>query len=153
MCIPAKPVLLEVMWVSIFLCFFATRMESMCACRMCMHVFTLCVCVREDEEKWKGTEGRKQWWFGENKVIMGWESLAHGWLQKWTRSSSRLLMRLAYVASCVPRVPFLLNIPHRERGYSSPSIYITSRITGFTQKVSSSSSRELVCRPYGLGLL
>lgn len=45
---------------------------------MCMHVFTLCVCVRKTKREVKRHRGQKAVMIWENKVIMGWESLAMG---------------------------------------------------------------------------
>lgn len=61
MCIPTKPTNLLRSYVgkcssSVF---FAAGMENMCACRMCMHVFTLCVCVRKTKERSEKAQRQK----------------------------------------------------------------------------------------------
>lgn len=98
------------------LCSLLPRMESMCACRMCMHVFTLCVCVRKTKREVKRHRGQKAVMTWGEQGDNGVGEPGHGTDRNGQGHHRGFLICLAYVSSCVPRIPFLLNIPHREEG-------------------------------------
>lgn len=117
MYIPAKPVLLEVPWVSVFLCVLCYQgVESVRACRVCMHGFARCVCVRKMKREVKRHRRQKAVTIWGEQGDNGVGEPGHGTNRNGQGHHRGFLIRLAHVASCVPRSPFLLNIPHREEG-------------------------------------
>ena len=113
----AKPALLEVTQVSVLLCvLYYPGVECLCVCRVCP-------VLGRWGEKWKGIEG--------SKAVMRLRGLGGdrvGESGQWSNGNgqthhSGFLTHLSgtrAVASCVPQIPFLLNISHRQRrGYIS----------------------------------